>query len=417
MNILAGTRDTGTEGMDINHVALTSPPVNSGATPPAYEDFYPYYAELCALTEIRKIPGIGVPLNSGIGGHVLLYLNGVRLDHSAGYPVIRLCTPDEPPANYGVALSVNSHFRNANWVAVEGRDFIWRGALAPGERLTRDVYERTQTQAKALGVLDGIEFHEELFRAKPSGMSDRDYKYEISIATDYGAQFGRDSYRARIPLDRARIGIMVDYLNAENLPYRNGERFYRWSVFNNNCVHVAHNALALAGVWKPWPAGQWVVTAAFKFPVPKNAFVDLMLRANDLPLEDAQALYKDKAARRALLAFGTLPTAPGALASTVRAIEENDLYDIDTLRLIFFDNPYWGPYRFAFKRIFNTPRYTDLRTNLRYFAERYEAVLARGPGKRKYSGERALFQTRYEEYAGREAARAADYLTRLDAAP
>ena len=97
-----------------------------------YEDFFPYYAELCALSELSKKPGFGAPLRSGIGGHSLLYLNGVRLDRAAGYPTLRLCTQGEAPQEYGVGISVNSHYRNANWVAVEGRIFcgaaLWRQA-------------------------------------------------------------------------------------------------------------------------------------------------------------------------------------------------------------------------------------------------------------------------------------------------
>jgi len=379
-----------------------------------YEDFYPYYAEFSALSELRKIPGFGVPLQSGIGGHSLLYLNGVRLDRDAGYPVLRLCNADEPPGNYGVGISVNSHYRNANWVAVEGRDFFWRGALAAGERLTRAAYAHTQERAKAMGFLDGVEFHQEFFRDKPAGMSDQDYKYEISVATDYGARFGRDSFRARVPLDRARVGAMVDFLNAINSPYRTGERIYRWKLFNDNCVHVAYNALAAAGVWKPWPTGQSVVLAAFKFPVPKNAFVDLMLRANDLPIEDAQALYNDAAARRAMLAGGTLPTVPGALAIATPAIAHNDVYNVAKLRLIFFENPWWGPYRSHFKRIFAAPRYTELDTNLRHFAARYAAASARIPNGRKLSGARALFQAIYEEHITREAETLRQQLAKLE---
>ena len=74
------------------------------------------------------------------------------------------------------------------------------------------------------------------------------------------------------------------------------------------------------GVWKPWPIGEWTVTAAFKFPVPKNEFVDLVLRANDLPIDDAHAIYRDEVARRALFEMDVLPTAPGALAISTKAI-------------------------------------------------------------------------------------------------
>lgn len=396
--------------MDTDHAAFAAPRSLSSGT--EYEDFFPYYAELCALTELRKKPGFGAKLHSGIGGHLLLYLNGVRLDRAAGYPVLRLCTPDEPPARHGVGVSVNSHFRNANWVAAEGRDFLWYGDLAPDERVTREAYARTQARAKAMGILDGVEFHPELFRDKPAGMSDHDFMYEISIATDYGAQFGRDTFRARVPLDRARMGSIVDYLNRLNAPYRAGQRIFRWHVMNDNCAHTAHNALAAAGLFRPWPTGQFIPFAAFCFPVPKNEFVDLMLRTNDLPIENPRELYKDAQARQALLATGALPTAPGALASIVPAMAENDIYDVAGLRLIFFDNPFWGPYRFRFKRIFATPRYTDLHENLRHFAKRYAAAQERMPTR--LSGERALFQRCYEEHVAREAARLRQLLARLE---
>lgn len=388
--------------------------INTPAHGTAYEDLYPYYAELCALSELRKKPGFGAALSSGVGGHALLYLNGVRLDRSAGYPVLRLCTPDEPPAKYGVGISVNSHYSNANWVAVEGRDFLWHGALTPGEHLTRDAYARTQEQAQALGILDGIEFHKEFFADKPAGMSERDYMYEISVATDYGAQFGRDSFRARAALDRPRIGAMVDYLNALNAPYRAGKT-YRWRLFNDNCVHVAHNALAAAGLWAPWPTGQLVPLACWRFPVPKNAFVDLLLRANDLPLEDAQGIYEDESARSILLTTGNLPVAPGALAGTGPAITNNDVYDVDRLRLIFFDNFIWGPYRFHFKRIFTTPHYTDLRANLRHFSTRYAAAQAL-PSPRRLRGGREMFQSRYEDHLARQAEATSRQLARLECA-
>ena len=354
--------------MGIGHGAIASHDIMSADEPrsgAAYEDLYPYHAELCALSELRKKPGFGIPLRSGRGGHSLLYLNGVRLERTAGSPALRLCTPGEAPERHGVGISVNSHYRNANWVAVEGRDFFWRGALAPGERLTREAYARTQERAQAMGVLDGVEFHPHFFRDKPSGMTGRDFMYEISVATDYGAQFGRDVFRARVPLDRPRMAAIIEYLNALNAPYREGRKIYRWRILNNNCAHVGHNALAAAGLWAPWPTGQFFAFAAFKFPVPKNEFVNLMLRANDLPIEDAQALYADVPARRALLATGTLPTAAGALALAAPAVADNDIYDVARLRLIFYDNPFWGPYRGRFQRVLTEPRYCDLHANLR----------------------------------------------------
>jgi hypothetical protein len=385
------------------------------AGPPAYEDLVPYYAEFCALSELRKKPGFGVPLQSGRGGHALLYLNGVRVNRSLGYPELEVCPPDSQPGKRGAAISVNSHYRNANWVAVDDRDFVFRGALAPGEAVTRDSYARTQERAYDMGLLDGIEFHERFFRDKPAGITTDRFKYEISVATDYAVQFGRHCYRAKLPLDVGRMRRIVDFLNGLNAPYRAGRQVYRWRLFNDNCVHVAHNALAAAGFWAPWPTGQFFAFAAFRFPVPKNALVDLALRANDLPLEDAEALFADDAARRALLETGMLPTGPAALTSMAPAIEINEVYDVRKLRLIFYDNPFWGPYRGWFDRILKEPRYTDLRANLRHFAARYQAAAGRSRRVAAWPQDRARFRDSYERHLAAETAKVGQWLARLDA--
>ena len=388
-------------------LATFSPPVDDAV----YERIFPYYAEVCALSELRKKPGFGIPVYSGIGGHSLLYLHGVRVDRTARYPVLVLHEQDAPGKIPGVGISVNSHYKNANWVATEGADFLWHGAIARGERLTESAYLHTQDRAKDLGILDGIAFHDHLLRDKPRGMSERDYKYEISIATDYAIGFGRDSYRARIPLDRSRMAAVIAYLNALNVPYRDGAAIYRWQIFNNNCSHVAHNALAMAGVWDPWPTGQHPILAAFKFPVPKNEFIDLVLRANDLPIDDSDAVYQDEAARNALLETGTLPTAPGALVIAVPAATANDVYDTAHLRLIFYDNPFWGPYPRHFSRIFRDPRYLDLQANIHHFAAVYGRAFSRKVGQARKvfpknanhkAHQRAKFDACYEQYINRE---------------
>ena len=375
---------------------------NPGATPPideaSYADAHPYYAELCALSELRKKPGFGVSLQSGIGGHCLLYLNGVRLDRAAGYPVLELCPPEAAPALHGAGISVNSHYKNANWVAFEGADFLWRGLQKPGERLTRAGYARTQEAAIADGMLTGVEFHQHFFKDRPKGMSDVAFMYEISVATDYAVCFGRDVYRARVPLDARRMGAVVDYLNALNVPYREGKRIYNWRLFNDNCVHVARNALAAAGVWAPWPTGQLAALAMFKFPVPKNAFVDLMLRCNDMALADPALLFKDRSARQSFFENDALPTAPGGLAIAEMAVRDNEVYDTKKLNLIFFDDPFWGPYRFRFARIFSDARYFDFDANLRHFANVYEKAAGNRVAQAERDTEQARFNAQYARY-------------------
>lgn len=390
-----------------------------------YAERYPYYAELCAVSELKKKPGFGIDISSGMGGHSILYLNGVCRDHGSG-TAIRLCDAETPEDQRGVGLSVNAHYRNANWVATPGRDFLFHGTLKPGERLTKAVYERTQARAKALGIYDGVEFHSDVFDDLPHGMSRRDYMYEVSVATDYAIGFGRDRYCARVPMNRDKMGEVVAYLNRLNAPYRQGSRKFDWNILNNNCSHVAHNALAAADVWDDWPMNQFILFAAFDFPVPKNEFVNLMRRTNDLPIDDIDVVYADAAARRALLDQDWLPTEPGALAEAEPAAQQNDLYDTQ-LHLIFYDDPIFGPYRRRFAEIFSKPRYTDLAANLRYFAGLYRKIererqplsvflaahgAGAGPGRDRLS----RFYERYYGYVGEQESRTARDLSALEGA-
>lgn len=353
--------------------------VPSGASDEAtYAAAFPYYVEFCALSEIRKNKGSAVDIEGGgPGGHTIVYLNGVCRRHDEAYPVIELCG-GEPKPGQGVGISVNAHYANANWNATEGRDFLFHGDLASGESLTASSYARTQARAKSLRILDGIDFHPEVMAEKPAGMSDRDYKYELSVATDYAVGFGRDRYCARVPLDRARMAGVAAYLNAVNAPYRRGEKIFEWDVLRDNCAHLTHNALATVGVWRHWPTERPLLVAAFDFPVPKNEFVNLMRRTNDLPIDDPQSLYDDPELRDALMDQRWIATRPGGLAEAEPAVHENALYDTK-LRLIFYDEPTLGHYQSRFDTIFREPRYTDLRANLDHFDRLYAAIMARRP--------------------------------------
>ncbi len=345
-----------------------------------YAALYPWYAEFCALSEIDKKPGFGAEvIAGGPGGHSILYLNGVCRQKDAGYPVVALCGTGDPKPGQGVAFSVNDHYRNANWIATEGRDFVFHGDLLPGEPLTKEAYLRTQAKAKAMGILDGVEFHSEFFENQPSNIPKIDLMYDLSIATDYAVGFGRDRYCARVPLDRARVGAMVNYMNAINAPYRDGQIF-EWNIFWNNCTHLSHNVLALAGVWAEEPTGQPPLIAVLDFPVPKNEFVNLMRRTNEMPIAYPDALYDDDVAREAVLDGGLLATRPGGLAEAERAIQRNDVYNTN-LHLIFYDEPITGRYRRWFNQIFREPRFTNPRANLDYFANLYTTILARRPAE------------------------------------
>jgi hypothetical protein len=349
-----------------------------GGPPPdeaAYADLFPYYVEDCAVSELRKKPGYGFEYSGGTGGHSVAYLNGVCTDPGEHYPVVRLCPAGTPPGQAGVGISAHSHFSNANWVAIPGRAFFFDGGQPADIGLTKAAYERTQAAAKAANVYDGVKFYDEFFQDRPPGWSRQDWMYEISVATDYAIAFGRGRYCARVPVDRAQMARVVDFLNSRNAIYRHGPRHYHWNVIEDNCTHLVHNALAAAGVWPTWPTDRFVVIAALDFPVPRNDFVNLVRRTNDLPLDDIDALYARPAIRDAVLRDDSLPTQPGALAQAVPPLRPNQVYDTD-LQLIFYDDPPIGSYQRWFDAIFADPRYTDLAADLRHFASLYATIEA-----------------------------------------
>ena len=382
-----------------------------------YVRIYPYYFEFCAVSEFDKKKGIGIDIDSGgPGGHSVFYLNGACRVADAHYPQIALC--DDAGGSMlddGVGISVNDHFSSAKWVATQGRSFFYNGDLAPGEPLTQQSYARTQARAKAMGILDGVVFHQRAVTEKPANMAVRDYMYDVSAATDYAIGFGRDRYCARVPLDRARMARVVDYLNAQNLPYRTGEMIFEWDVLRDNCAHLAHNALTRIGLWPLWPTDRPLLVSAFDFPVPKNEFVNLMRQTNDMPIEDPTLLYDDPVARAALLDDDLIATQPGALAEAVRAVGDNALYNTSHLRLIFYDEPVFGHYQQDFDRIFAEPRYTDLARNIAYFADIYDRILAR-PDAPPADADRAAFDRAYRAHIARAAAQLATARRVLSAA-
>jgi hypothetical protein len=388
----------------------------------AYTSIYPWYAEFCALSEIDKKPGFGAEIvPGGPGGHSILYLNGVCRVTDAGYPVVTLCKDSgSPKPGEGVGLSVNDHYQNANWIATQGRDFVFRGNLLPGEALTKDRYLQTQKQAEAMGILDGVVFHHEVFDDQPAGMSKTAFMYDMSIATDYAVGFARDRYCARVPLDRAKMAAVVGYLNQVNAPYRSGQKLFQWNVLENNCTHLAHNVLAVAGVWSEWPINRPLLISAFDFPVPKNEFVNLMRRTNDMPITDSGALYDDTAARATIMNWHSMPTLPGGLAEAVRVVQPNEVYNTH-LRLIFYDEPTFGHYQRWFDAIFRDPRYTGLPANLQHFSALYATILAAKPsergGQQEPATDRGAFENAYYSIISREKTKLDEALQVLSAIP
>jgi hypothetical protein len=334
-----------------------------------------YFLEYCAGSGIRMKPGFPPDVSGGPGGHAAFFLEGACRDPGAGYPTLRMC--DELPAAgaQGAGISMDGNFSNANWTVTSDRDFFYDGGLAKDERLTPAVFRRVQHTAESMGILDGIVFRPELFDDKPAGMSDEDFRYGLSVGTDYGLTMGRGLYCARVPVSRPQMVRIVAFLNAKNAMYKTGARHFTSSIIEDNCVHLPHNALAACDVMSPWPTNGFFAFALFDFPVPKNDFVNVMRRTNDTRLDNLVALYDDLTARRLLLEFGRLPSEPGALASAHPPHAPSDVFGTK-LNLIFYDSPGVGAFPAWFDQIFSEPRYTEAAANLRYFAALYAHLAA-----------------------------------------
>ncbi len=339
-----------------------------GPSDAAYAQAQPVFAEFCAVSQIKKVPGFGADIRGNIGGHAVFYLQGACKDPALAFPVLVPCESG------GVGLSMNEHFRNAKWVATPSDAFFFDGGLAPDVTLTRDAYRAVQRRAQALGIYAGVDFHDVVFRDMPAGWTREDWKYEMSVGTDYAIALGRARHCVRVPVDRAAMARMIDFLNAENAPYRAGKTFH-WDLFRDNCIHLAHNALAAAGLWDRWPTGRSLLVSIFDFPVPRNEFVNLVRWTNDGLPADPGAAFADPPTRRSLELTGVFPTRPGALASSRDLHRPNELYEGD-LSLIFYDEPMFGHYQSDSDRIFATPRYTEAAANRAWFAAVARARLA-----------------------------------------
>jgi len=345
----------------------TPGPITDATT---YDALFPRYMEYCAVSQIRKKPGSGPYISGGPGGHAVVFLGGACLDHSTPYPVLKACTPQDHTD--GVGLSVNAHYSNANWAGVEGRDFFFNGTLKPGQPLTPEIYRQTQEEAKRRGIFDGITFHDYVFDNQPPTATKRDWKYEMSVSTDYAVDFGRGRFCTRIPVTEPQMSRVITYLNSRNAPYRDGKKQFRWSVFNNNCTHLMHNALSVAGMWSPWPTERSLLIAIFSFPVPKNEYVNL-LKGAEHDLTNLPALYRNTSLRTALLQDDWMPDEPGLMNESAPPRTPNALYNT-SVSLIFYDDPILGRYTSAFETIRHTPHYHDLRANLAFYAQLYDRV-------------------------------------------
>ncbi|HEY2535330.1 MAG TPA: hypothetical protein VGJ20_46815 [Xanthobacteraceae bacterium] len=196
------------------------------------------------------------------------------------------------------------------------------------------------------------------------------------IGTDFALQFARTVFCARLPVTVAMMDQVIAFLNDKNREYAEGKADYNWSVWADNCSHTLRNALAAANIWSPLSVRAIKIRQIFNLAIPANEFVNLAELMTQSDIADYQAILSDGPRRDAFHEFHWLPTEPGAMLKTLPVHAPNDLYDT-RFRLFTLQSPFlMGKTQRAID-LLSDQRFVDLDANLHYFAEKYDAILAR----------------------------------------
>jgi hypothetical protein len=363
----------------------------------AYEELFPYYAELCAVSRFDRL---GVE-HGGAAGHAVLYLKGACREEGAPYPTLRMCpevVSDQGDPRHGVGVSVNAAYKNVNWVAYPGRRLFFNGNLKRGQTLTQAHFDATIHTIVDLGVLRGVEVDEKrlVFTHPEAPLEER--LAESLIGTDVAVRFARSLWCASVPLERAQLERAVGHLNELNGRIARGEASYSYSLYYDNCVRALHDSLAAAGVWEPVKERSRFLGQVFQMKVPANELGQLTERVTRFPIDDFDAVRKDAAASASLRAFGWLPSRPGALLESAPVHRPNELYDT-SLQMFVVEGPL-EPATGRFHDLAVDARFTQLEPNLLYYEERYREILARpkGAGWWPLSAEDRDLRARYDAY-------------------
>jgi len=343
---------------------------------PVYDDLFPYYVEVCALSRIKPKEGP----KGGRAGHAVMYLKGACVDPSVDYPAIAMC-PEAAALNgneRGVGISVHQIFKNVNWVATPERDLFFYGQLPESEKLTEVKRRETIQKAIDLGIFHNVQIHESYLKGKPKEMATEEFIAAKSLGTDYGLNFGRSILCVKIPVTGAMMKDIIVYLNQRNQEYALTDEDYKWGALSDNCTHTIYNALANAHMMSPRLIRAGRVRQFFNLALPANAVVAMTDLASPDPLDDIRKIEKNEKQRTTLLKYHWLPTRHGALLRTVMVHEKNELYEVTTpgFETMILRSRFFQSRSRRLKQAFADKRFTDLETNLRWFEKQYETILS-----------------------------------------
>jgi hypothetical protein len=337
-----------------------------------YEELFPYYVELCAVSQFRAYDQSG-----GSPGHAAMYLKGACRDTDSPWPKLRRCAgnrsdPDDP--EHGAGISVNRWFRNVNWVAFEGRGRFYEGGLEPDDVVTRDRLEAVSRAAIEAGVYRGVKLWP--WPGQGPGSDLLQFVSRQSVGTDFALKLARSALCGRIPVEPEMMDEIIDFLNDLNREYATGAADYRWSGYHDNCVHTLRNALAAASVWSPTSVAVTKLRQLFHLAIPANEALNLAALGTTGPVDSYPRIFRDDAQRNAMLEFGWLPTRPGALLVSLRVHPNNEVFDPQP-RLLVLQGPVTLRRTRKLLQMLEDPRFTDLDANLRHFEGLYRRILSR----------------------------------------
>ncbi len=340
----------------------------------AYEQLFSYYVEYCTQSQWRRLDGSG---RGNPFAHAVMYIKGACKDYNAPFPQLRRCrtvAKELSDPEHGAGVSVGRWFRNVNFVVVPGYELFYAGNLKPGETLTQAHLKATVRDVIDKGVFYGVELHPNWTGNKNWTLEE--YVADQSIGTDFAMQFARNAFCARVPVNEAALDEVIAFLNDKNEEYATGEADYNWSLLANNCVHTLRNALAAANIWSPMSVGNVKIRHLFNVAAPANEFVNLGLLGAEGPLDTYSEVHRSGPARDALHDFGWLPTRHGALVKTLPVHTPNDVYETG-FRLFVVQSPLRITKTQGAVRLLSDERFVELDANLRYFRDRYDAILAK----------------------------------------
>jgi hypothetical protein len=338
-----------------------------------YEQLFPHYVELCALSQWSRIDGTG---RGNPFGHAVMYIKGACKDEQAPFPQLRRCrsvatTFDDP--EHGVGVSVGRWFRNVNWIAIPDHNLFYTGNLEPGQRLTQEHFKATVRAAIDKGVFNGVELHPGW--TQNAQWTLKDYVADQSITADFALQFSRNVFCARMPVPEPILDEVITFLNDKNYEYATSDVDYNWSLLANNCVHTVRNALAAANVWRPMSVREVKIRHLFNLAVPANEFVNLGILGAEGPMEDYRDVQEEAPLRDALHEFRWLPTRHGAVVKTLPVHEPNDVFNT-RFQLFLIQSPLRMTLTANAVHLLSDQRYVDLKANLLHFREKYDRILA-----------------------------------------